>query len=164
MDQDIDLLEISQLPQWLQTRLVADRGTTTPARQADFCVIAGKNGDEKFKTVQRVAAQFQQPLVRVNLSTVISSNLSETEKNLQRLLGELAATGAILYIDEADALFGKRTDVRDAHDRYANLDLGRLAERLGMAPGLKIYAVSAKDNIDPAFMRRLRAITPFPPN
>ena len=98
---------------------------------------------------------------RVDLSTVISKYIGETEKNLERLFGNAEAANAILFLDEADALFGRRTDVHDAHDRYANLEASCLVRELEEYRGPAILATSSRMHVDPAFLRRVRHVLYF---
>lgn len=103
--------------------------------------------------------------MRIDLGRVVSRYIGETEKNLDRLFAMASASDAVLFFDEADALFGKRSDVRDNHDRYANVEVGYLLQRIESYRGLVILASNARHNIDPAFLRRLRYIVdlPWPP-
>jgi SpoVK/Ycf46/Vps4 family AAA+-type ATPase len=111
---------------------------------------------------QALAKELGLDLYRIELSAVVSKFIGETEKNLRRIFDAADASGAVLLLDEADALFDKRTDVRDAHDRFSNAEVNYLLQRLEAFAGLAILAVSRKANIDPAFLRRLR-IYEFPP-
>ena len=99
---------------------------------------------------------------RVDLSRVVSKYIGETEKNLSRLFDKAENKNWILFFDEADALFSKRTDVRDAHDKYANQEVAYLLQRIEGYNGLVILASNQRANIDDAFVRRLQAIIPFP--
>jgi SpoVK/Ycf46/Vps4 family AAA+-type ATPase len=101
-------------------------------------------------------------LFRVDLSRVMSKYIGETEKNLSRLFDEARASGAILFFDEADALFGKRTEVKDAHDRYANLEIGFLLQRMEEHTGTTILATNRFGDLDEAFTRRFHFILHFP--
>ena len=99
---------------------------------------------------------------RVDLSAVVSKYIGETEKNLSRLFDAAEAANVILLFDEADALFGKRSEVKDSHDRYANLEAGYLLQRVESYRGLVILTTNRKDNLDQAFIRRLRFVVEFP--
>ena len=92
----------------------------------------------------------------------MSKYIGETEKNLRRLFDAAEDGGAILFFDEADALFGKRSEVKDSHDRYANIEINYLLQRMESFNGLAILATNMKSALDPAFMRRLRFIVDFP--
>src|SRR5205809_1014639 len=101
-------------------------------------------------------------LYRIDLSVVVNKYIGETEKNLHRLFDAAEDGGAILFFDEADALFGKRSEVKDSHDRYANIEINYLLQRLESYRGLAILATNMKSALDPAFTRRLRFMVPFP--
>ena len=100
-------------------------------------------------------------MFRIDLSTVVSKYIGETEKNLSSLFDKAAHKDWILFFDEADAIFGKRTNVRDAHDKYANQEVSYLLQRVESHPGLVILASNFKDNIDDAFMRRFQSVCYF---
>src|SRR6185295_17350579 len=93
---------------------------------------------------------------------VVSKFIGETEKNLSRIFAEAETSNTILFFDEADALFGKRSEVRDAHDRYANIETAYLLQRLEAYEGLVILATNLKKNMDEAFVRRLQVVVEFP--
>ncbi len=101
-------------------------------------------------------------LYRIDLSAVVSKYIGETEKNLRKLFDAAEQGGAILFFDEADALFGKRSEVKDSHDRYANIEINYLLQRMESFSGLAILATNMKSSLDQAFMRRLRFIVNFP--
>jgi SpoVK/Ycf46/Vps4 family AAA+-type ATPase len=124
-------------------------------------LFTGPSGTGKTKAAEAIAADLGVPLHRVDVSKVISKYIGETEKHLQRLFDAAETAGAVLFFDEADALFGKRTDVKDSHDRYANLDVSYLLQRIERFKGLVILASNTKSNIDSAFARRLRYIIDF---
>ena len=98
----------------------------------------------------------------VPLATLVSKYIGETEKNLRTVFDAAERSGAVLFFDEADALFGERTDVKDAHDRYANLEMSYLLEQLESFRGVVMLATNAKSNIDPAFTRRIRYFVELP--
>jgi SpoVK/Ycf46/Vps4 family AAA+-type ATPase len=100
-------------------------------------------------------------LFRIDLSAVVSKYIGETEKNLRRLFDAAEDGGAILFFDEADALFGKRSDVKDSHDRYANIEINYLLQRIEAYRGLAILATNRKSALDQAFMRRIRFVVEF---
>jgi SpoVK/Ycf46/Vps4 family AAA+-type ATPase len=103
-----------------------------------------------------LAAELDRDLYCVDLSRVVSRTIGETEKNLARLFAVAEATGAVLFFDEADALLGKRTGVKDSHDRYANQEVSYLLERIERYPGMVILASNNRKKLDEAFLRRLR--------
>jgi len=100
-------------------------------------------------------------LYRIDLSAVVSKYIGETEKNLRRLFDAAEEGGTILFFDEADSLFGKRSEVKDSHDRYANIEVNYLLQRMESYRGLAILATNMKSALDSAFMRRLRFIVNF---
>jgi SpoVK/Ycf46/Vps4 family AAA+-type ATPase len=101
-------------------------------------------------------------LYRIDLSSVVSKYIGETEKNLRRVFDAAEDGGAILFFDEADALFGKRSEVKDSHDRYANIEINYLLQRMESYRGLAVLATNRKGDLDPAFMRRVRFVVNFP--
>ena len=111
---------------------------------------------------QVVAASLQLDLYRIDLSRVVSKYIGETEKNLDQIFEEAENSNAILFFDEADAIFGKRSEVKDAHDRYANIEVGYLLQRMETYDGVTILATNLRTNMDDAFTRRLNFIVNFP--
>lgn len=124
-----------------------------------FC---GAPGTGKTMAAEAVAADLCIPLYRVDLSQVVNKYIGETEKNLRRIFDATERTDCVLFFDEADALFGKRTEVKDAHDRFANIEISYLLERMERFKGLAILASNRRKDIDEAFLRRLRHIVEFP--
>jgi SpoVK/Ycf46/Vps4 family AAA+-type ATPase len=108
-----------------------------------------------------VAGDLGLDLYKVDLSAVVSKYIGETEKNLERIFGAAAAGDLVLFFDEADALFGKRSEVSDAHDRYANIEVAYLLQRLETYDGLVVLATNLQRNIDPAFLRRISIAVDF---
>jgi SpoVK/Ycf46/Vps4 family AAA+-type ATPase len=102
------------------------------------------------------------PLYRIDLAGVVNKYVGETEKNLRRIFSAAEESGTILFFDEADALFGKRTDVRDSHDRYANIEVNYLLQLMENYTGLAILATNRRQSVDRAFLRRLRFVVDFP--
>jgi hypothetical protein len=125
-------------------------------------LFAGPSGTGKTMAAEVVAHELALDLYKIDLSTVVSKFIGETEKNLARIFAEAATSNAILFFDEADALFGKRTQVRDAHDRYANLEISYLLQRMEEHEGVVILATNLRKNMDDAFVRRLRFTVEFP--
>jgi SpoVK/Ycf46/Vps4 family AAA+-type ATPase len=109
-----------------------------------------------------IANHLQLNLYRIDLSAVVSKYIGETEKNLARMFREAESGGVVLFFDEADALFGKRTEIRDSHDRYANIEINYLLQRMEAYRGLAILATNMKSALDTAFVRRLRFVVNFP--
>ena len=125
-------------------------------------LFAGESGTGKSMAAEVIANELRLNLYRIDLSAVVSKYIGETEKNLRRLFDAAEDGGAILFFDEADALFGKRSEVRDSHDRYANIEINYLLQRLEAYRGLAILATNMKSALDGAFTRRLRFIVNFP--
>jgi AAA+ superfamily predicted ATPase len=125
-------------------------------------LFSGPPGTGKTMAAQVIAAELQLDLYQIDLSQVVSKYIGETEKNLGRVFDEADASQAVLFFDEADALFGKRSEVKDAHDRYANIEIGYLLQRMEEYEGIAVLATNLKQNLDEAFVRRLRFIVEFP--
>ena len=124
-------------------------------------LFAGDSGTGKTMAAEVIANELHLNLYRIDLSAVVSKYIGETEKNLRRLFDAADDGGAILFFDEADALFGKRSEVKDSHDRYANIEVNYLLQRLESYHGLAILATNMKSSLDTAFVRRLRFIVNF---
>ena len=125
-------------------------------------LFAGPSGTGKTMAAEVLASELRLDLYRIDLSSVVSKYIGETEKNLRRVFDAAEAGGAILLFDEADALFGKRSEVKDSHDRYANLEVGYLLQRMEAYRGLAILTTNLRSALDPAFLRRLRFVVDFP--
>lgn len=125
-------------------------------------LFAGESGTGKTLAAEVLAHELRLNLYRIDLSQVISKYIGETEKNLGKLFDAAENGGAILFFDEADALFGKRSEVKDSHDRYANIEINYLLQRMESYRGVAILATNMKRSLDPAFIRRLRFIIQFP--
>lgn len=122
----------------------------------------GPSGTGKTLAAEVLARHLGLLLHRIELSQVISPYIAETEKNLSKLFDAASDGRALLFLDEADALFGKRSEVKDSHDRYANMEVGTLLQSIDHFEGLAIFTTSRKAALDPAFMRRLRFVVNFP--
>jgi SpoVK/Ycf46/Vps4 family AAA+-type ATPase len=125
-------------------------------------LFTGESGVGKTMAAEVIAHELRLNLYRIDLSAVVSKYIGETEKNLRRLFDAAEHGGTILLFDEADALFGKRSEVKDSHDRYANIEVNYLLQRMEAFSGLAILATNLKGALDSAFMRRLRFIVNFP--
>lgn len=126
-------------------------------------LFAGPPGTGKTMGAEILASELDLPMYRIDLSQVVNKYIGETEKNLKRLFDAADISDVILFFDEADSLFGRRTEVKDAHDRYANLEISYLLERMERFKGIAILATNRKKDLDEAFLRRLRFIIDFPP-
>lgn len=125
-------------------------------------LFSGPSGTGKTMAAEVIACDLRVDLYRIDLSQVVSKYIGETEKNLQRVFDAAEEGGAVLLFDEADALFGKRSDVKDSHDRYANIEVSYLLQRMESYRGLAILTTNMKTLLDPAFLRRIRFVVPFP--
>jgi len=124
-------------------------------------LFAGPSGTGKTMASEVMAKELRLDLYRIDLSTVVSKYIGETEKNLRRIFDAAEAGGAVLLFDEADALFGKRTEVKDSHDRHANVEVSYLLQRMEAYQGLAILTTNLKDSLDQAFLRRIRFVVKF---
>ena len=125
-------------------------------------LFAGPSGVGKTMAAEAIAKALELDLYGIDLSGVISKYIGETEKNLRRLFDAAEDGGAVLFFDEADALFGKRSEVKDSHDRYANVEINYLLQRMEVSAALSILATNLKSQLDTAFLRRIRTIVDFP--
>lgn len=125
-------------------------------------LFAGASGTGKTMAAEVLANELRLDLYRIDLSLVVSKYIGETEKNLRRVFDAAEAGGAILLFDEADALFGKRSEIKDSHDRYANIEVSYLLQRMETYRGLAILTTNMHEALDPAFLRRLRFVVQFP--
>jgi hypothetical protein len=125
-------------------------------------LFAGASGTGKTMAAEVLASDLELDLYRIDLSQLVSKYIGETEKNVRRVFDAAEGGGAILLFDEADALFGKRSEVKDSHDRYANIEVSYLLQRMEAYRGLAILTSNMKHALDPAFVRRIRFIVAFP--
>lgn len=125
-------------------------------------LFSGPSGTGKTLAAEVLAAELNLDLYRIDLSAVVSKYIGETEKNLKQVFDAAETGGVLLLFDEADALFGKRAEVKDSHDRYANIEVGYLLQRMESFQGLAILTTNVKSALDKSFQRRLRFIVDFP--
>jgi SpoVK/Ycf46/Vps4 family AAA+-type ATPase len=125
-------------------------------------LFAGPPGTGKTMAADVLAGELGLDLYKIDLSGVVSKYVGETEKNLARIFDEARTSNAILFFDEADALFGKRTQVKDAHDRYANVEISYLLQKMDEYEGVVVLATNLRKNMDEAFVRRLHFSVDFP--
>ncbi len=125
-------------------------------------LFAGPSGTGKTMAAEILAGELGLDLYRIDLATVVSKYIGETEKNLDRIFREAEHSNAILFFDEADAIFGKRSEVRDSHDRYANIEVSYLLQKMEAYDGIAILATNLRKNLDQAFLRRMHFTVEFP--
>jgi SpoVK/Ycf46/Vps4 family AAA+-type ATPase len=127
-------------------------------RKHEVRLLVGGSRTARLAVARKSAAEENTRLRHIDLDRVVGKYIGETEKNLAALFDQAAAKGWILFFDEADALFGKRTEVKAAHDRYANLEVGYLLDRLAAYPGLVLLASNRADCLDPLVKRKLKVL------
>jgi hypothetical protein len=127
-----------------------------------IALFAGESGTGKTMSAEVVAAELGMELYVVDLSTVVDKYVGETEKNLERIFSEASRVNGVLLFDEADAIFGKRSQVKDAHDRHANVESAYLLQRMESFDGIAVLTTNLRANLDEAFIRRLDVIAEFP--
>ncbi|RNI33806.1 ATP-binding protein [Hanamia caeni] len=156
--------QISELENWLSynDQLVDEWNMADRFKRGYRALFYGPSGTGKTFTAGLIGNEFNKEVYKIDLSMVVSKYIGETEKNLELLFARAEDKGWILFFDEADALFGKRTNVKDAHDKYANQEVSYLLQRIEDFNGLIILATNMKNNIDDAFIRRFNAILKFP--
>lgn len=158
------LLQIRELENWVShnNTLMYEWGMKKKLKPGYRALFYGPPGTGKTLTATLLGKYTKKPVFRIDLSMVVSKYIGETEKNLSNLFDKAQNKDWILFFDEADSIFGKRTNVRDAHDKYANQEVSYLLQRIEHYPGLTILASNFKNNIDDAFMRRFQAVIYFP--
>ena len=125
-------------------------------------LFTGESGTGKTMAAQIVANELEMEIFKIDLSLLVSKYIGETEKNINRIFHEAQTSNAMIFFDEADAIFGKRTEIKDAHDRYANVEVSYLLQKLEEHDEIVILASNLKHNIDDAFIRRMHFIVEFP--
>ncbi len=158
------LEQLHELEAWIrhESTLMNDWGLGRRLRPGYRCLFHGPPGTGKTLTATLLGQRLGRDVYRVALSVVVSKYIGETEKNLERIFARAENLDCILFFDEADALFGKRTGVSDAHDRYANQEVSYLLQRIEEFPGVVVLASNYSSNIDDAFTRRFQAVVHFP--
>lgn len=156
--------QIDELKNWLNfnDELMNRFGMKDKLKKGYRTLFYGPPGTGKTFTAQILGNELKKEVFKIDLSMIVSKYIGETEKNLELLFARAEDKGWILFFDEADALFGKRTNVRDAHDKYANQEVSYLLQRIEDYNGLVILATNMKNNIDDAFIRRFNSILRFP--
>ena len=161
---DHEMMEqINEIRIWVEygERVLSEWGLGSRVKPGFKCLFYGPSGTGKTFTTMLLGKDTGKLVFRVDLSMVVSKYIGETEKNLSRIFDAAERLNVILFFDEADALFGKRTEVKDAHDRYANMETSYLLQRIEEYNGLVILASNLKSNIDDAFARRFQAVVHF---
>ncbi|PKM38407.1 MAG: AAA family ATPase [Gammaproteobacteria bacterium HGW-Gammaproteobacteria-10] len=160
----LTLKQIREIEHWIEYNdtLLHEWGMKKKIKPGYRALFYGPPGTGKTLTATLLGKQTGKDVFRIDLSRVVSKYIGETEKNLSRLFDKAENKDWILFFDEADALFGKRTDIRDAHDKYANQEVAYLLQRIENYNGLVILASNQRANIDEAFVRRFQAIIHFP--
>lgn len=125
-------------------------------------LFAGPSGTGKTLAGQVLARELDLDLYQVDLAAVASKYIGEAEKNLSRVFDAAEEGGAVLFFDEADALFGKRSEVKDSHDRYANIEVSYLLQRMEAFHGLTVLTTNTREALDPSFLRRIPFVVEFP--
>jgi AAA+ superfamily predicted ATPase len=156
--------QIQEIENWINYNdiLLQDWGLRKKIKPGYRALFYGPPGTGKTLTATLLGKQTDKDVFRIDLSRIVSKYIGETEKNLSRLFDKAENKNWILFFDEADALFGKRTDIRDAHDKYANQEVAYLLQRIESYNGLVILASNQRANIDDAFVRRFQTIIHFP--
>lgn len=156
--------QLEELKAWVQhgNTLMQDWGMKNKLKPGYRALFYGPPGTGKTMAVSLLGKYYQKDVYKIDLSLVVSKYIGETEKNLSNLFEKAENKDWILFFDEADALFGKRTNVRDSHDKYANQEISYLLQRIETYDGLVILASNLKSNIDEAFMRRFQSVVYFP--
>ena len=139
----------------------ANRAAKTAERAGIRVLLIGLGAADKMMAVEFLTGELGTDLLRVDLGAIVSKFIGETEKNLARVFEAAEASHAILFFDEADALFGKRSEVKDSHDRFANIEVSYLLASIEEYKGIVILATSHKENIEEAFLRRCRLVGDF---
>jgi SpoVK/Ycf46/Vps4 family AAA+-type ATPase len=125
-------------------------------------VFAGPSGTGKTMSAEIIGSELKMDIYKIDLSTVVSKYIGETEKNLDKIFSEARESNGILFFDEADSIFGKRSEVKDAHDRYANIETGYLLQKMEEYDGIVILATNLRKNLDEAFVRRMHFMLEYP--
>ncbi len=159
---DTECKQLKGIAEHLKSERLATKPVGPPGRRSPragvIALFAGSSGTAKTLAAEVLANELNHPLHRVDIRRVVSKYIGETEKNLQRLFHTAANAGAVLLFDEADALLGKRSEVTDGHDRFANQQLNYLLQRMEVFPGLSILSSNRTTTIDPALLRRIHVM------
>lgn len=153
---------LQEIQKWLNSPKSTTRSSIIKNNKKKAVLFYGSKTNGKYTIATMLANQAGKELYKVDLSKLVSKYIGETEKNLSAIFKQAEDKGWILFFDEADALFGKRTEVKDSHDRYANQEVAYLVQKMEAHNGLVILSSNMKKNIDDAFIRRFNSIINFP--
>ncbi|MGQ0738756.1 MAG: ATP-binding protein [Bacteroidota bacterium] len=158
------MAQVTEISYWLQHhhRFEKDENLKRKIKPGFRVLFYGPSGTGKTLTAALLGKQFEKDVYRIDLSQIVSKYIGETEKNLEGVFRKAETKNWILFFDEADALFGKRTNVQSAHDKYANQEVSYLLQRVEDYPGLMILASNFRNNLDEAFLRRFHSLIHFP--
>jgi SpoVK/Ycf46/Vps4 family AAA+-type ATPase len=145
----------------MQTKAYGRNNKLRARRNKAYTILLDADAGNKNSFMEAIRSQTGKDIHRVDLSKLISQYIGETEKNLSVVFKEAEQKDSVLFFDEADALFGKRTTVKDSHDRYANREVKAILDKLESFPGIVILSTNRKQNIDKAFLRRFSSIPCF---
>jgi SpoVK/Ycf46/Vps4 family AAA+-type ATPase len=154
--------DLRQVADYVRGLVVCSTGQRFLPAAARVLFVGGDRACRE-SSAQTLAAELHCELYRVDLSAVANKYIGEMEKDLRRVFDAAEEGGMILFFDEADALFGKRSEVKDSHDRYANIEVSYLLQRIEDFNGLVILATNSPETLDPAFLRRFRFVIPLRP-
>ena len=150
---------LNEIKTWLlQQPLKTTRTLRQNQPQGQRILFSGQDSKAKLAAAEQLAKESGKELYRIDLSQVVSKYIGETEKNLKAVFDKAEASGGILFFDEADALFGKRTTVKDSHDRFANIEVSYLLQRMEAFRGLVILSVTKKEKLEPPLLQTLRPV------
>lgn len=161
MSETGQIVEMTRVAESHEKRSAQLNGMKKPMMTGMSVLFSGPSGTEKARAAEAMANRLDRPLLRVDLSMVVSKYIGETEKNLNQVFDAASQLGAVLLLDEADDLFGKRTEVKDSHDQYANQETGYLLQKIETHAGLVILSSNAQEGRDKSFLRRFRLTIKF---
>lgn len=159
---DVTRKQLEELASAVKQRAALETPGFGPNGRGVVALFSGPPGSGKTMAAQILAKDLELDLYRVDLSAVVSKYIGETEKNLRRVFDAAENGGAVLLFDEADALFGRLSEVKDSHDRYANIEINNLLQHMEDHPGLTILTTHSGETIDEVFTRRLQFLIRFP--